>query len=83
VAIFGDDSRRERRVEGVMVTHYLDTIRPEYSQLYVIRDQVMANPSRLSQVLPPDVEQVRRMCSSGLEGKILRDRKRKGNMSSS
>ncbi len=26
VAIFGDESRRERRVEGVLVSHYLDTI---------------------------------------------------------
>ena len=55
VAIFGDESRRERRVEGVMVTHYLDTIRPEYSQLYVIRDQVMANPARQSHALPSDM----------------------------
>ena len=59
VAIFGDESRRERRVEGVLVSHYLDTIRPEYSQLYLIKDQVMANPSRLSQVLiTPQGDQV-------------------------
>jgi hypothetical protein len=58
VAIFGDESRRERRVEGVLVSHYLDTIRPEYSQLYLIKDQVMANPSRLSQVRTPEGNQV-------------------------
>jgi hypothetical protein len=58
VAIFGDESRRERRVEGEMVTHYLDSIRPEYSQLYVIKDQVMANPSRLNQALPYENDKV-------------------------
>jgi hypothetical protein len=59
VAVFGDESRRERRVEGVMVTHYLDSIRPEYSQLYVIKDQVMANPSRLGPSLPYNSDKVR------------------------
>ena len=50
VAVFADGSVRERRVEGVQQIHYLDDIQPQYSKLYVIKDQVMgaADNSRLS-----------------------------------
>ena len=50
VAVFPDGSVRERVVEGVMLTHFLDGIKPEYSKLYVIKDQIMGpEHSKLSQ----------------------------------
>lgn len=41
VAVFADGSVRERRVEGVQHTNYLNDIQPQYSKLYVIKNQVM------------------------------------------
>jgi len=38
-AIFPDGSGRDRQVEGVMQSRYLDRIRPEYSKLYKIQEQ--------------------------------------------
>ena len=40
VSFFPDGSRRERRVAAVMQTRRLDDIRPEYSGLYLIKEQV-------------------------------------------
>ena len=40
ISIFPDGSRREREVEGVMQSKYLDRIHPEYSKLYQIKEQV-------------------------------------------
>ena len=38
-AVFSDGSGREREVEGVTVTSYLDMIQPTYSVLYQIKEQ--------------------------------------------
>ena len=38
-AVFSDGSGREREVEGVTVTSYLDMIQPSYSVLYQIKEQ--------------------------------------------
>ena len=38
-AVFSDGSQREREVEGVTVTSYLDMIQPSYSVLYLIKEQ--------------------------------------------
>ena len=51
VSIFPDGSRREREVEGVMQSKYLDRIHPEYSKLYQIKQQVMDNPTQNTKVM--------------------------------
>ena len=38
-AVFSDGSQREREVEGVTLTSYLDMIQPSYSVLYLIKEQ--------------------------------------------
>ena len=38
-AVFSDGSGREREVEGVTITSYLDMIQPSYSVLYQIKEQ--------------------------------------------
>lgn len=41
VSIFHDGSRRERKVDGVMQSKYLDKIQQEYSKLYKIKEQLV------------------------------------------
>ncbi len=45
-SLFEGESRRERKVEGVLQKRYLDHIRPEYSRTYRVKDSitVSANP---------------------------------------
>ena len=38
-AVFSDGSRRERMVEGVTLTSYLDMIQPHYSSPHIIKQQ--------------------------------------------
>jgi len=43
VSIFPDGSSRDREVEGVMQRSYLDRIQPHYSELHMIKEQVVGN----------------------------------------
>jgi len=56
-SIFHDGSRREREVEGVMQSQYLDKIVPEYSKLYQIKEQVLNHTTPRSKIMRTEVWQ--------------------------
>eukprot|EP00096_Caligus_rogercresseyi_P015365 TRINITY_DN7813_c0_g1_i1.p1 TRINITY_DN7813_c0_g1~~TRINITY_DN7813_c0_g1_i1.p1 ORF type:complete len:439 (-),score=111.51 TRINITY_DN7813_c0_g1_i1:973-2289(-) len=51
-SIFSDGSRMTRRVDGILQRRYLDNIRPQYSQIYHIRDSQNTS-SPLNNPSPP------------------------------
>ena len=44
-SVFPDGSRRQRIIEGVVQSIYLDNIRPEYSRVYHIKESVASSSS--------------------------------------
>ena len=54
-AVFPDGTRRQRSIEGVLQSIYLDNIRPEYSRIYNIKEAKVheeANPPPRSSTEP-------------------------------
>merc|ERR1719225_2454901 len=47
-SVFPDGSRRQRIIEGVVQSIYLDNIRPEYSRVYHIKESVASSSSSSS-----------------------------------
>jgi len=55
VSIFPDGTHREREVDGIMQSKYLDRIHPEYSKLYQIKEKMMVDPAQYTKVTKTEV----------------------------